>query len=156
MCSSDLFPSHDIAAEFGSSNLVYPCDVSKPEEIVALRESLKKDLGEIDFIVHSIAFAPKEGLSGRFHNISKEAFDIDMDVSVFSLIEVTRELKQLLSSNSSILTLTYYGVEMVMPGDNVEMTVELVAPIALDKGTKFAIREGDRTVGAGVVAEIIA
>ena len=48
------------------------------------------------------------------------------------------------------------GVEMVMPGDNVEMTVELVAPIALDKGTKFAIREGGRTVGAGVVAEIIA
>ena len=47
------------------------------------------------------------------------------------------------------------GVEMVMPGDNVEMTVELVAPIALDKGTKFAIREGGRTVGAGVVAEII-
>ena len=48
------------------------------------------------------------------------------------------------------------GVEMVMPGDNVEMTVELVAPIALDEGTKFAIREGGRTVGAGVVAEIIA
>ncbi len=47
------------------------------------------------------------------------------------------------------------GVEMVMPGDNVEMTVELVAPIALEKGTKFAIREGGRTVGAGVVAEII-
>ena len=47
------------------------------------------------------------------------------------------------------------GTEMVMPGDNVEMTVELVAPIALDKGTKFAIREGGRTVGAGVVAEII-
>ncbi|XPV69197.1 MAG: elongation factor Tu [Halarcobacter sp.] len=48
------------------------------------------------------------------------------------------------------------GTEMVMPGDNVEMTVELVAPIALDKGTKFAIREGGRTVGAGVVAEVIA
>jgi elongation factor Tu len=47
------------------------------------------------------------------------------------------------------------GTEMVMPGDNVEMNVELVAPIALDKGTKFAIREGGRTVGAGVVAEII-
>ncbi len=47
------------------------------------------------------------------------------------------------------------GTEMVMPGDNVEMTVELVAPIAMEKGTKFAIREGGRTVGAGVVAEII-
>ena len=48
------------------------------------------------------------------------------------------------------------GVEMVMPGDNVELTVELVSPVALEKGTKFAIREGGRTVGAGVVAEVIA
>jgi elongation factor Tu len=47
------------------------------------------------------------------------------------------------------------GTEMVMPGDNVEMTVSLVAPIALEKGTKFAIREGGRTVGAGVVAEVL-
>jgi enoyl-[acyl-carrier protein] reductase I len=58
-------------AEFGSSDYVYPCDVSKPEEIKALKESLEKDMGKIDFIVHSIAFAPKEGLSGRFYDISK-------------------------------------------------------------------------------------
>lgn len=122
-----------IAAEFGSSNLVYPCDVSKPEKIVALRESLKKDLGEIDFIVHSIAFAPKEGLSGRFHNISKEAFDIAMDVSVFSLIEVTRELKPLLSSNSSILTLTYYGGAKYIPNYNLMG----VAKAALEMTTKY-------------------
>ena len=47
------------------------------------------------------------------------------------------------------------GVEMVMPGDNVDMTVELIAPVALENGTKFSIREGGRTVGAGVVSEII-
>ena len=47
------------------------------------------------------------------------------------------------------------GVEMVMPGDNVDMTVELIAPVALEKGTKFSIREGGRTVGAGVVSEIV-
>ena len=47
------------------------------------------------------------------------------------------------------------GVEMVMPGDNISMTVELIAPIALENGTKFSIREGGRTVGAGVVSEII-
>ena len=46
------------------------------------------------------------------------------------------------------------GVEMVMPGDNIEMTVELIAPIAIEEGTKFSIREGGRTVGAGVVATI--
>ena len=60
-----------IAAEFGSEALVYPCDVSNPEEIKALKNLIEKDLGQIDFIVHSIAFAPKEGLSGRFYDISK-------------------------------------------------------------------------------------
>eukprot|EP00767_Chilomastix_cuspidata_P000379 gnl/Chilomastix_cuspidata/10914.p1 GENE.gnl/Chilomastix_cuspidata/10914~~gnl/Chilomastix_cuspidata/10914.p1 ORF type:complete len:121 (+),score=7.50 gnl/Chilomastix_cuspidata/10914:1-363(+) len=71
-----------IAQEFGSADYVYPCDVSNPDEIKALKESIEKDLGQIDFIVHSIAFAPKEGLSGRFMDISKEAFDIAMDISV--------------------------------------------------------------------------
>ena len=47
------------------------------------------------------------------------------------------------------------GVEMVMPGDNIDMTVELIAPVALENGTKFSIREGGRTVGAGVVSEIV-
>jgi len=122
-----------IAAQFGSENLVYPCDVSKPQEIKALKTSLEKDLGEIDFIVHSIAFAPKEGLSGRFYNITKEAFDIAMDISVFSLIEITRELKSLLSSNSSILTLSYYGGVKYIPNYNLMG----IAKAALEMTTKY-------------------
>ena len=122
-----------IANEFGSENLVYPCDVSNPEEIKALKESLERDLGEIDFIVHSIAFAPKEGLSGRFYDISKEAFDIAMDVSVYSLIEVVRELKPLLSDNSSVLTLTYYGGAKYIPNYNLMG----VAKAALEMTTKY-------------------
>ncbi|RBQ28180.1 enoyl-ACP reductase FabI [Aliarcobacter vitoriensis] len=122
-----------IAAEFGSEALVYPCDVSNPQEIKDLRIALEKDLGEIDFIVHSIAFAPKEGLSGRFHNITKEAFDIAMDISVFSLIEVTKELKPLLSNNSSILTLTYYGGAKYIPNYNLMG----VAKAALEMTTKY-------------------
>ena len=122
-----------IAEEFGSENLVYPCDVSKPEEIKALKESLEKDMGQIDFIVHSIAFAPKEGLSGRFYDISKEAFDIAMDISVYSLIEITRELKPLLSDNSSILTLSYYGGAKYIPNYNLMG----VAKAALEMTTKY-------------------
>ena len=122
-----------IAEEFGSGSLVYPCDVSKPEEIKALKESLEKDLGQIDFIVHSIAFAPKEGLSGRFYDISKEAFDIAMDISVYSLIEVVRELKPLLSENSSILTLSYYGGVKYIPNYNLMG----VAKAALEMTTKY-------------------
>ncbi len=122
-----------IASEFGSENFVYPCDVSKPEEIKALKESLEKDMGEIDFIVHSIAFAPKEGLSGRFYDISKDAFDIAMDISVYSLIEVVRELKPLLSKNSSVLTLTYYGGAKYIPNYNLMG----VAKAALEMTTKY-------------------
>lgn len=122
-----------IAAEFGSEDLVYPCDVSNPDEIKALKESLEKDLGQIDFIVHSIAFAPKEGLSGRFYDISKNAFDIAMDVSVYSLIEITRELKPLLSENSSILTLSYYGGVKYIPNYNLMG----VAKAALEMTTKY-------------------
>ncbi len=122
-----------IAAEFGSENLVYPCDVSNPDEIKALKDSLEKDLGQIDFIVHSIAFAPKEGLSGRFYDISKDAFDIAMDVSVYSLIEITRELKPLLSENSSILTLSYYGGAKYIPNYNLMG----IAKAALEMTTKY-------------------
>jgi len=122
-----------IAAEFGSENLVYPCDVSKVEEIKALKNSLEKDLGEIDFIVHSIAFAPKESLSGRFYNTTKEAFNIAMNISVYSLIEITKELKPLLSNNSSILTLTYYGGTKYIPNYNLMG----IAKAALEMTTKY-------------------
>jgi len=124
-----------IAKDLECDARFYPCDVTKPEEIKALKESIKRDMGEIDFIVHSIAFAPKEGLSGRFMNISKYAFNIAMDISVYSLIEITRELKPLLSKNSSILTLTYFGGVKYVPNYNLmgiakaalEMTVKYLA-----------------------------
>ncbi|ADV46388.1 enoyl-ACP reductase FabI [Nitratifractor salsuginis] len=124
-----------IAEELGCAERLYPCDVSKPEEIKALRESLERDFGQIDFIVHSIAFAPKEGLSGHFTDISKEAFNVAMDISVYSLIEVTRELKPILSDKSAVLTLTYYGGVKYIPNYNLmgvakaalEMTVKYMA-----------------------------
>ena len=124
-----------IAKELECESRFYPCDVSKPEDIKRLRESIKADMNEIDFIVHSIAFAPKEGLGGRFINISKDAFNIAMDISVYSLIEITRELKSVLSNNSSILTLTYLGGIRYVPNYNLmgiaksalEMTVKYLA-----------------------------
>jgi len=122
-----------IAEDLECGARLYPCDVSKPEEIKALKESLEKEMGEIDFIVHSIAFAPKEGLSGRFYDISKEAFDVAMDVSVYSLIEIVRELKPILSSSSSVLTLSYYGGVKYIPNYNLMG----VAKAALEMTTKY-------------------
>ncbi len=122
-----------IAEDLGCGARLYPCDVSKPEEIKALKESLEKEMGEIDFIVHSIAFAPKEGLSGRFYDISKEAFDVAMDISVYSLIEIVRELKPILSDTSSVLTLSYYGGVKYIPNYNLMG----VAKAALEMTTKY-------------------
>ncbi|RUM69458.1 MAG: enoyl-[acyl-carrier-protein] reductase FabI [Sulfurovum sp.] len=147
-----------IAEELECGSKFYPCDVSKPEEIKALKESLEKDMGEIDFIVHSIAFAPKEGLSGRFYDISKEAFDIAMDISVYSLIEIVRELKPILSHNASVLTLSYYGGVKYIPNYNLMG----VAKAALEMTTKYLAedlgRDGIRVnaISAGPIKTLAA
>ena len=122
-----------IAEDLGCDGRLYPCDVSNPQEIKDLKESLEKDLGQIDFIVHSIAFAPKEGLTGRFYDISKEAFDIAMDISVYSLIEIVRELKPIMSDSCSVLTLSYYGGVKYIPNYNLMG----VAKAALEMTTKY-------------------
>ncbi len=97
-----------IAEELGSKH-VYELDVSKPEHFTRLRESLAQDFGEVDFIVHSVAFAPKEALDGEFINTPKNAFNTAMEISVFSLIELTQALLPILSKNAAILTLSYLG-----------------------------------------------
>jgi len=122
-----------IADDLNCDGRLYPCDVSNPQEIKDLRKSLEKDFGQIDFIVHSIAFAPKEGLTGRFYDISKEAFDIAMDISVYSLIEIVRELKPIMSDNCSVLTLSYYGGVKYIPNYNLMG----VAKAALEMTTKY-------------------
>lgn len=108
-----------IAQELGSDKYVYELDVSKPEQFGALRERIKVEFGELDFIVHSVAFAPKEALDGEFLETSKEAFNIAMEISVYSLIELTRELKPLLKSGASVLTLSYLGAQKYVTHYNV-------------------------------------
>ncbi len=121
-----------IAEEFGCKH-VYKLDVATPAEIEALAEDLKRDLGEIDFIVHAVAFAPKEALDGRFVDTSKEAFNIAMQISVFSLLEVTQKLLPLMSRNSSVLTLSYLGAEKYIPHYNVMG----VAKAALEASVRY-------------------
>ena len=121
-----------IAKELGSDK-VYPLDATKPEELEALVESLKSDFGEIDFVVHSIAFAPKEGLSGRFSEIPKSAFNVAMEVSVYSLIEITNALRPIMSKNSSIITLSYYGGVKYIPNYNLMG----VAKAALEMSVRY-------------------
>ncbi len=121
-----------IAEEFGSDK-VYKLDVSVESDFENLREALKRDFGEIDFIVHSVAFAPKESLDGDFVDTPKSAFNIAMEISVYSLVELTRSLLPILSKNSSILTLSYLGSMQYVPHYNVMG----VAKAALESSVRY-------------------
>ena len=97
----------------------FQCDVSHDEEISLLFDELKQRYGTLDALVHSIAFAPAEDLKGEFLNTSREGFRIANDISVYSLIAVSRAAVPLMSSGGSIITLTYYGAEKVVPHYNI-------------------------------------
>jgi len=97
----------------------FQCDVSSDAEIAALFEQLKEKYGKLDVVVHAVAFAPAEDLRGEFVNTSREGFRIAHDVSVYSLIAVARAAVPLMPEGGSVITLSYFGAEKVVPHYNV-------------------------------------
>lgn len=109
-----------LAAEFGSVP-VLPCDVSKDEQITALFASLKTEWGNLDGLVHSIAFAPREALKGEFlDGLTRDGFRIAHDISSYSLAAMAKEAMPLMAGRAgAILTLSYLGAERTVPHYNV-------------------------------------
>ena len=97
----------------------FQCDVSSDAEIATLFDQLKDRYGKLDVLVHAVAYAPAEDLRGDFINTSREGFRIAHDVSVYSLIAVTRAAEPLMTDGGSVITLTYFGAEKVVPHYNV-------------------------------------
>jgi len=97
----------------------FMCDVSKDEEIERLFSQLKQRYGKLHVLVHSVAFAPAEDMKADFLNTSREGFRIAHDVSVYSLIAVARAAAPLMEDGGSVITMTYYGAEKVVPHYNV-------------------------------------
>jgi enoyl-[acyl-carrier protein] reductase I len=97
----------------------YMCDVSRDEEIDRLFTTLKERHGKLHALVHSVAYAPADELKGDFTNTSREGFRVAMDVSVYSLVAVTRAAAPLMEDGGSIMTMTYYASEKVVPRYNV-------------------------------------
>jgi enoyl-[acyl-carrier protein] reductase I len=97
----------------------FVCDVQDDVQIAALRESLKAEYGSLDVLVHSIAFAPADELKNRFLETSREGFKVAHEVSVYSLIAVSRELSPIINDGGSIMTMTYLGADRVFPKYNV-------------------------------------
>ena len=104
--------------EPGAKFLV-PMDAGSDDQIAAVMQRAKEEFGTIDFLVHSIAYAPMEDLKGETTNCSREGFRTAMETSAYSLLAVGRLARGILSSDASILTLTYFGGEKVVPGYNI-------------------------------------
>jgi len=102
-----------LAKRLGST-FVEPCDVSDDEQIRTVFEKWEAEHGELDVLVHSLAFAPKEDLDRDFIDTSREGFRVALDVSAYSFVALAREARRVLHRGSSLMTLTYYGAEKVM------------------------------------------
>ena len=107
-----------LAAQLGSDFLI-ECDVRQGEEIDALFDQIEARWGKIDFVVHAIGFSDKSELRGRYIETSYDNFVMTMDISVYSFTAVCRRAEKLMTDGGSLLTMTYYGAEQVMPHYNV-------------------------------------
>jgi enoyl-[acyl-carrier protein] reductase I len=101
------------------AKFVHPMDVTSDEQIAGLMAKAKEEFGQIDFLLHSIAFAPPADLQGETINTSRDGFRLAMEISAYSLLAVCRGARGILSPRSSVLALTYFGGEKVVAGYNV-------------------------------------
>jgi enoyl-[acyl-carrier protein] reductase I len=123
----------ELAGTFGADTLILPCDVTKDEQIASVFEAIKAKYGRLELLLHSVAFAPKDALEGRFANTSREAFRIAHDVSAYSLVALSRTAAPLMVNGGSIIAMSYYGAEKVVPHYNVMG----VAKASLEATTRY-------------------
>ena len=107
-----------LAEQLGVTQL-FDCDVSDPASLDACFQSIEDSWGKIDFLVHAIGFSDKTELRGRYVDTSRDNFTMTMDVSVYSFTTVAQRAEKIMPDGGSLLTLTYYGAEQVIPNYNV-------------------------------------
>ena len=103
---------------FGEDTSVFPCDVSSDESIAEFFEQVKTVAPQVDCMLHSVAFAPKEALGGSFMEIKRDDFKTSLDISAYSLIALSRAVEPLMVDRGSILAMTYMGSVKVIPNYN--------------------------------------
>lgn len=123
----------ELAGTFGADTLLMPCDVTKDADIGRVFADVGQKFGTLNLLLHSVAFAPREALEGEFVNTSREAFRVAHDVSAYSLVALARGAAPLMRDGGSIIAMTYYGSEKVVPHYNVMG----VAKAALEASTRY-------------------
>ncbi|MBN9272407.1 MAG: enoyl-ACP reductase FabI, partial [Mesorhizobium sp.] len=121
-----------LAAELGA-HIAGHCDVTDPESLDAVFADIEKHWGKLDFLVHAIAFSDKDELTGRYVETTRDNLLRTMDISVFSFTTIAKRAEPLMKEGGSLLTLTYYGAEKVMPHYNVMG----VAKAALEASVRY-------------------
>ncbi len=127
----------ELAGTFGPDTLLMPCDVTRDEDIARVMESMREKFGKMHLLLHSVAFAPREALEGTFLNTTREAFRVAHDVSAYSLVALARGAEPLMTEGGSILAMTYYGSQKVVPHYNVMG----VAKASLEASTRYLASE---------------
>jgi len=123
----------ELVGTFGQDTLLMPCDVTKDEDIANVFKTAGEKFGKLHLLLHSVAFAPKEALEGKFVNTSREAYRIAHDVSAYSLVALARAAAPLMTDGGSIIAMSYYGAEKVVPHYNVMG----VAKASLEASTRY-------------------
>ena len=127
--------------ESGGSDIILPCEVSEASSIKNVFEKINSEWGKLDFVIHGIAFSDKEELKGQYIDTTRSNFINTMEISVYSFTEVSKFAVPLMNEGGSLLTLTYYGSERVMPHYNVMGVAKAaleasVRYLAVDLGSK--------------------
>src|ERR671913_1030123 len=125
------------------------CDVTKPEEVEQTFAVVKERFGRLDFLVHSLAFAPREALEGEYVETTRDAFLTALDISAYSLAALARAAAPLMTEGGSIVSMTYYGAEKVVPHYNVMG----VAKAALEASTRYLANDlGPRNIRVNAIS----
>ena len=136
-------------AETINSDILIPCDVADSDSMKNVFETLREKWGGIDFLVHGIGFSNKDELRGKYYNTSPENFNQTMHISCYSFTEACRLAEPLMRDGGSILTLTYYGAEQVMPHYNVMG----VAKAALEASVRYlAVDLGEKNIRVNAIS----
>ncbi|HEY2102910.1 MAG TPA: enoyl-ACP reductase [Chthoniobacterales bacterium] len=123
----------DLVGEFGKHTPLFPCDVSRDAEISEFFAKVRGETDRLDLMLHSVAYAPKEALEGEFVNTTREAFRTAHDISAYSLVALAREAAPFMTNGGSVVAMTYYGAEKVVPHYNVMG----VAKASLEASTRY-------------------
>jgi enoyl-[acyl-carrier protein] reductase I len=130
-------------------SLLLPCDVTKQEEVDVTFNRVGQEFGKIDFLIHSIAYAPREALEGEFLNTTRDAFLTALEISAYSLVQLARAAVPLMTAGGSIVCMTYYGAEKVVAGYNVMG----VAKAALEASTRYLAHDlGPRNIRVNAIS----